>query len=422
MKPSRTTCLLLATACALASAAHAGTATVFFNDRKQVVTTYGGDFKLRIDTWVNTRCYMSLTSAEQDLLVQWVNELNLDVIRIPIYAEAQPSATTYNGALYDNVRTLMNRFPGKTFFASPAETSNGGWPDFMDGIIGSQDGSKLDTAAYNSWINSSLNTLATAQPVTHLGPFNEDGNIPPSKKWKVFNNFPGRTRIGPDSWSLLTAASEAGTVVSGSNKLSKYIEIGGSHAYNHQESPSNPDAYLDKFHSEWTAVGNEFPGKPLWATESTGFGMSVAQGTGYLCNALKGGVTGVIQYQVLGQTIRFATDTTLSPRDGRYYTYKAFVTHTRGMQRVGTNITSGMPDSLVVAFDQGSNKLCVIVANPSGTHTYTLNGRSVSSVVRYEYNTATSADPAPTTVGNVTSSTFTDTSTAEAVFYIVTLL
>lgn len=419
--PVRFACITLAVACAAAPTLSAGSATVYFNDRKQVVTTFGGDFKLRIDTFANARCWVTLTATEQDKLVQWVNELNLDVIRVPIYAEAQPNASTYNGAVYDNVRAVMNRFPGKTFFASPAETVEGGWPDFMDGTIGSQSGANLDTIAYNSWINKSLNTLTLAQPVTHLGPFNEDGNIPPSKKWKVFNNFPGRTRIGPDSWSLITAAGEAGTIVTGTNKLSYYIDIGGSHAYNHQESASNPYAYLDQFHTEWSAVGAEFPGKPLWATESTGFGMSVEQGVGYLCNAFKGGVTGVIQYQILGQTIRFATDSTLAPRDGRYYALKGIIDHTRGKRRVGSNITSGMTDSLVTAFDQGSNKLCVIVANPSGTNTYTINGRTVSSVVRYDYNTATTADPAAVTVSSTTSTSFTDSSAAEAVIYLVTL-
>jgi hypothetical protein len=402
--------ILLAMSCLGASTLSAGTASVYFNDRKQIVSIYGGDFKLRVDTWKNPRCWMSLAPAQQDLLVTWINELNLDVLRIPIYSEAQPSAGNYDGSVYNNVKSLMNRFPGKTFFASPAEDGNGGWPAFMGS------GSNLDTVAYNGWISKSLTTLSGAQYVSHLGPFNEDGGIPPSKKWKVFNNFPGRTRIGPDSWSLITAAEEAGTIATGSNKLSYYIDVGGSHAYNHQ------DSYLDNFHGEWSAVAAEFPGKPMWATEATGYGMSIAQGVGYVLNALKGNVTGVIQYQILGQIIQFASDTTLATRNGRYYALKAFINQTRGKRRIGSSITSGMTGSVLVAFDQGSNKVCVIVANPGGTtNTYTISGRNVSSAVRYDYNEGTASDPAPVAVVSHTSTTFTDNSAAEAVFYVVTL-
>lgn len=397
----------------------AGTATVYFNDRKQVVTTYGGDLKLKIDTWVSTNCYMSLASTEQAKFVQWTKDLDLDVLRIPIYAEAQPSASVYDGSVYDNVKTVMDEFSGMTFFASPAENETGGWPDFMDGIVGSQDGSQLDTVAYNGWISRSLNTLEQAEPVTHLGPFNEDGTIPPGKKWKVFNNFPGRTRIGPDPWSLVTATTESGTIVNNGNALSHYIDIGGSHAYNQQGN------YLANFSAEWSALGSEFSGKPLWATEATGFSKPdtpVALGAGYYLNALKGGVTGIVQYWILGQIIRFSDATTLAPLDGRYHVFKAFIDHTRGTQRVGSNLNN-MPGARLCAFDQGNNKLCIIVANPSGTHTYAINGRLVSSVVKYEYTVSMSGPATAVNVGNIAADakSFTSTSTAEAAFYVVTL-
>jgi len=256
---------------------------------------FGGDGKLTIKDW-----------AEQALAqtsIQLFQEMNMDLVRIPIFTRIPIEDTIY-AQTAAVVKAIQAVRPDVQVFASVANGDGYAHNNlhrekkFPDDWIGCcpEHVYQLDLVKYAKYLDAfMLRMKALEVPIHYLGPFNEDRAF--AKEYETIyaqmQELGATQKVGLERYHLAAAVDDQAAVEAQS-------DIIGSHYFD--------DTDRAKGAALWQQLVEEAK-HPVWFTESTRFKIpdgieNLVNGLGHIFPAINAGVERVIFYQVIPRFIK----------------------------------------------------------------------------------------------------------------------
>lgn len=217
------------------------------------------------------------TTSKADNLLTGFENLGVNGIRIPIYAEG----VNPNEAMYDYFFTKAKQ-RGFLVFANPAQSVGG--RRIANGLLWTKGESVRGITAKKNALVNRIKDFSNSYRCNWICPFNEDG-APGTNWWanqmnNIFNelrgNLHGAQLVGPCTWGI-----PEGIQVLNKTKVEDYSSIVTTHN-------------LGFDHGKWNTFINKAKGKPVWDSETNYYDK---YGTGTrLEAAIDAGVNGIVLY------------------------------------------------------------------------------------------------------------------------------